>query len=155
MMIKKISIILPVFWLMTLVATNAQGKHDWDKIKSYKIAFITERLTLSPKEAQDFWPLYNEYEAQKIEFHKKEHQEIKDKIKNLDALSSKEADALLNQMKKLEEEKHRAHKAYVERVSNTISAKKTIILLQSEEAFKRQLIRQYRKKRGEVSGANN
>ena len=147
-MIRKLYIILPVFWLMATVATNAQSKQDWDKIKSYKIAFITERLNLSPKEAQEFWPIYNEYEAQKIAIHRQEHSEIKKKIKNLETLSSKEASDLLKQMEKLEDEKYKARKAYVEKVSNTISATKTIILLRSEEEFKRQLIKQYRHKRG-------
>ena len=31
-----------------------------------KIAFITEKLSLTTKEAQSFWPIYNEY-SQKIE----------------------------------------------------------------------------------------
>ncbi len=32
-----------------------------DKIKALKIAFITEKLNLSEKEAQQFWPIYNSY----------------------------------------------------------------------------------------------
>ncbi|MCM4166404.1 hypothetical protein KCTC52924_03337 [Arenibacter antarcticus] len=148
-MIRKNYIILAVFWLMATLSVSAQGKPDWDKIKSYKIAFITERLNLTPKEAQDFWPLYNEYEAQKIALHRREHSKIKEKIKNLDALSAAEASDLLKQMGKLEEDKYRAEKAYIEKVSNTISAKKAIVLLRSEEDFKRQLIKQYRQKRGE------
>lgn len=145
-MTRKLYIILPVFWLMATLTVKAQGKPDWNKIKSYKIAFITERLNLSPKEAQDFWPLYNDYETQKAVLHKKERSEIKEKIKNLDALSSGEASELLKQMGKYEEEKFLAEKAYIEKVSKTISAKKTIILLRSEEDFKRQLIKQYRQK---------
>ncbi len=147
-MTKKIYIFLPLFWLMATLVSTAQGKPDWDKIKSYKIAFITERLNLSPKEAQEFWPLYNEYETQKIALHRQEHSDIKKKIKNLDALSTKEASDLLKQIEKLEDEKYKAQKAYVEKVSSTISAKKTIILLRSEEDFKRQLIKQYRQKGG-------
>lgn len=133
---------------MASLFANAQSKPDWDKIKSYKIAFITERLDLSPQEAQDFWPLYNEYEAQKIALHKREHSEIKDKIKNLETLSTAETKELLKQMGKLEDEKYRAQKVYIEKVSKTISAKKTITLLRSEEDFKRRLIKQYRQKGG-------
>ncbi len=31
------------------------------KIEMYKIQFITEKLGLSPAEARDFWPVYNEH----------------------------------------------------------------------------------------------
>ncbi len=33
------------------------------RIESQKIAFITQKLDLSPSEAQQFWPIYNEYQA--------------------------------------------------------------------------------------------
>ncbi|MEO8412287.1 MAG: hypothetical protein ABI472_01455 [Ginsengibacter sp.] len=33
-----------------------------EKIEALKIAFITQKLELSPDEAQKFWPVYNQYE---------------------------------------------------------------------------------------------
>jgi len=38
------------------------GKPDGGKLKAYQIAFITERLKLTPEEAQRFWPVFNKYE---------------------------------------------------------------------------------------------
>lgn len=35
-----------------------------DKIESLRIAFISERLNLTPEEAQKFWPVYNQYIAE-------------------------------------------------------------------------------------------
>lgn len=35
-----------------------------DKIESLRIAFISERLNLTPEEAQKFWPVYNLYMAE-------------------------------------------------------------------------------------------
>ncbi|NKI27234.1 hypothetical protein HCG49_11735 [Arenibacter sp. 6A1] len=147
MMSKQIQTFTVLLLLLTSSLGYSQIKHDWDKIKSLKIAFITERLELNSKEAQEFWPIYNSYESEKEAFHKKEHSEIKDKIKILDQLSNKEANALLDKMVKLEDEKHKSSKAYIEKVSKTISSKKTILLLRSEEEFKRQLIKQYRQRK--------
>ncbi len=48
--------------LLAVTLSFGQNRPDKDKIKSLKIAFITERLDLSTKEAQTFWPIYNEYE---------------------------------------------------------------------------------------------
>jgi len=36
-------------------------KEQWEKIESFRIAYFTEKLDLSPAEAETFWPLYNEY----------------------------------------------------------------------------------------------
>jgi len=33
-----------------------------EKIEALKIAFITQKLQLTPDEAQKFWPVYNQYE---------------------------------------------------------------------------------------------
>lgn len=35
-----------------------------DKIEALRIAFISERLNLSPEVAQKFWPVYNQYVAE-------------------------------------------------------------------------------------------
>jgi len=37
---------------------------DGGKLKAYQIAFITERLKLTPDEAQRFWPVFNKYEGE-------------------------------------------------------------------------------------------
>ncbi|MEB8347550.1 hypothetical protein OO010_15985, partial [Flavobacteriaceae bacterium KMM 6898] len=52
-----------VLLLLITVVSFAQDRPDREKIKALKVAFITERLDLSSKEAQLFWPIYNEHEA--------------------------------------------------------------------------------------------
>lgn len=43
---------------------NGQNKVDLSRIQALKIAFLTQKLPLSPDEAQKFWPVYNKYEAE-------------------------------------------------------------------------------------------
>ncbi|MEQ8217775.1 MAG: hypothetical protein RIM68_04030 [Arenibacter sp.] len=148
MMIRKITILAPILFLVATLSLSAQERQDWDKIKSLKVAFITERLNLTPKEAQSFWPIYNEHQSEKEGLFKEERFEIGSEIKNLDGLSDAQASELLARMQKLEEEKYKMEKSYIEKISKTISAKKTILLMRSEEDFKRQLIKQYRQKKG-------
>ena len=147
-MIRKIKILAPLLFLVATLSLSSQEKQDWEKIKSLKVAFITERLDLTSKEAQSFWPIYNEHQTKKEGFFRVERFEIGSEIKNLDTLSEAQASELLMRMQKLEEEKQKAEKSYIEKISKTISAKKTILLMRSEEDFKRQLIKQYRQKRG-------
>ena len=44
------------------MATAALGQNQ-DKIESFKIAFITQRLNLTAEEAQKFWPIFNDLQA--------------------------------------------------------------------------------------------
>ena len=136
--------------LVLLVSTISLAQHrpDKDKIKSLKVAFITERLDLSTEEAQAFWPIYNEYEEKREALRQEERKQIRNKIKDSENLSEKEAAKLLKQYLTLEEEEEELDKAFIENISEVISAKKTLLLLRSEDEFKRQLIRQYRHKKG-------
>ena len=44
----------------------SQGK-NMERIRSQRVAFYTEKLELSEKEAEIFWPVYNDYSSQKEE----------------------------------------------------------------------------------------
>jgi len=48
---------------MLLLQTRAQDENDQrgGRIEALKIAYLTKKLTLSPEEAQKFWPIYNNY----------------------------------------------------------------------------------------------
>ena len=54
-----------------LLAQTPQAK---EKIESARIGFITERLGLSPDQAERFWPLYHEYRLRNQEATKKYRQ---------------------------------------------------------------------------------
>jgi hypothetical protein len=43
---------------------------DENRIKSLKIAHLTERLNLSSEEAVKFWPIYNQFEDKKLALQK-------------------------------------------------------------------------------------
>ncbi len=140
--------VLLVALLLTTTLSFGQQRPDREKIKALKVAFITERLDLSAKEAQTFWPIYNEYEAKRQVLRQKERSQIRGKIKNADELSEKEAEDLLEKYISFEDEEEALDKAFLKNVSQVISSKKTLLLLRSEQEFKRQLIKQYRQKRG-------
>ena len=90
---KHLSILI-VAMLMSTIAFGQkhqqQGKRPTkEKIKAMKISYITSELDLSPKEAQVFWPIYNEFEAKMEGFHKERRAEHK-KHKTEGELSDKE-----------------------------------------------------------------
>ena len=40
------------------ISAFAQNKN---KLEAQRVAFITQRLNLTPEEAQQFWPIFNQY----------------------------------------------------------------------------------------------
>lgn len=64
------NIMIVAILLAGMFAVNAQapqppqGQGDkGEKIEALRIAFITQQLNLTPTEAQKFWPIYNQFNA--------------------------------------------------------------------------------------------
>lgn len=135
--------------LLLLVTTVFYGQNRpiRDKIKTLKVAFITERLNLTSEEAQVFWPIYNEHEDKIEAIKRKERREIRARLLDFDQLSEKEADALLNDLIALENEKHQLNVAFMEKMSEAITSKKTFLLIKAEEDFKKRLLKEMRDRR--------
>ncbi|MDA3954476.1 MAG: hypothetical protein PF485_12585 [Bacteroidales bacterium] len=59
-------IVLLVGFVFSVRGQDSESKLDKEqKIKSQKIAFFTNKIGLTPEEAQIFWPVYNNYWAKK------------------------------------------------------------------------------------------
>lgn len=138
-------IIIVMIAVMASLSVLGQ-KPDYQKIKSLKIAFLTERLNLSTQEAQAFWPLYNEYTEQR-EAQWRKGRKIFGAIKESESLSEAEASNLLKDYVAFEYEEEKLEMSFYQKIVKTVSAKKTILLIKAEEDFKRQMIRQFNKKK--------
>jgi len=57
-------IVILIILMIPVIRTKAQNP-NLDKLNAYKVAFFTRRLNLSSREAEKFWPVYNEYQKQK------------------------------------------------------------------------------------------
>ena len=120
-----------------------------ERIRTLKIAFITERLGLTPKEAQQFWPVYNAHDKALHELRKKERLQFGGQLPFLNDLSENEASQLLSEFKALQKEKHLLEQRLLNDLDNVLPAKKIILLLKAEEDFKKRLLQQVRKRRGQ------
>jgi hypothetical protein len=138
-----------VFAMLFLTVTIAagQGRPGMDKIKSLKVAFITERVDLTSKEAAMFWPVYNEHEEALSQIRRKERVEIRSKMDDFENLSEDEADKLLDQLIELEKEKQELNTLFLSNIRSVISPKKTLLLIKAEEDFKKRLLRQIQQRR--------
>ncbi|UKM64716.1 hypothetical protein GSB9_01273 [Flavobacteriaceae bacterium GSB9] len=130
--------------LLFFISINAFSQHHGDKFKKLKIPFISERVNLTPEEAEKFWPIYNAYEeiASKLKHEKIRgiHKEIK---KNRDAISEAKAKELLEKLTNYEKELHDEEMKLNKQLQKIISNKKIILLKMAEEDFKKRLFDRY------------
>jgi hypothetical protein len=61
---KKVVTLLLLIVMLPLMRLTAQNT-NLEKLNTYKIGFFTKRLNLTSQEAEKFWPVYNDYQAQK------------------------------------------------------------------------------------------
>ncbi|WMI69929.1 hypothetical protein [Mangrovimonas sp. YM274] len=137
--------------LLFCISLGIQAQRpDREKIKTLKIAFLTERLNLTKKEAQEFWPVYNTYEATSNQLRHEAY--TKRRNANLENLTEPEAKTLLNEIAAIEDQRHQLKIKFLKDLQEILSAKKILLLKQSEDDFKHQMFEEFKKRRREQRG---
>ena len=128
-------------------AQNGRFAEKKEQIKTLKIAFITEKLSLTSAEAEKFWPLYNAFDEKQHELKKQKMQSVrKNDEAGINKMTDKEATAFLSQMENSEEELHQLRKKFTASLKTVLPATKIIQLRKAEEDFNRKLLKQYKEK---------
>lgn len=140
---KRIQHFIAIALLLGSLTVVAQdGKRD--KIRSAKIAFLTEALALTPAEAEKFWPLYNAYDAKQSDIRAKKIRRTRQS--EPESLTDKEAQEILSQMEETEAQLYESRRQFTKSLKGVISPVKILKLRKAEDEFNRKLLRQYRKK---------
>lgn len=145
---KKILALLLFIFSITAFAQDKLGDKK-EQIKALKIAFITDELALTSDEATKFWPLFNAFEKKQTEIRIQKMKSFLDRMDDddLDKMSDKEANNLLQQMETTEDDLYQNKKKFVASLKGIISPIKIIKLKKAEDNFNRKLLKQYRDKR--------
>ena len=124
--------------IITIILIVASLGMTWaqkgERIKSMKIAVFTEQLNLTPQEAQQFWPIYNEMEAELKQVRK---DSPKIKVIETDA----EADAVLKQYFGKQERKLAIERKYYAKFRQVLPIQKVAKINRAEKAFKKRLLK--------------
>lgn len=124
-----------------------------EKIRTLKIAYITEELSLTSSEAEKFWPIYNDHDSKINELRRSERHDIGPKLRDgFDALSDEDADALIDRWLQIESETLKLHQELVLNLRKVLPPKKILLLRKAEDDFKRKLLERFR---GKGSGNRN
>lgn len=142
---KLTNVISLVLLLLVAIPSVSAQRQDRERIKSLKVAFITERLDLSSEQAQVFWPVYNDFDKQMNEYRREERSKFKNEKLTQDITDS-EANVLLDEYFALKNKKIELHEAYIAKMRKLLSPQQTLLLLHSERDFNRKLLRQVGRK---------
>ena len=129
--------------LLTSSVTYSQNdtfQKRLNSLKSQKIAFITQRLNLTPEEAQTFWPVYNELAREKDKINKRRKEISFELRNNWDNFSEKEKERLSDEFVSLKLEDATLEVKYHEKFKKELGLDKILKLYQSEMAFKNYLL---------------
>lgn len=92
-----------------------------------RIAFITDKVDLTPDEAKDFWPIYNEYVAKRQDLRK--------------PMTVKgDPDAEIKMTLENEEKLLSLKKEYYNKLKTVIPAEKIVRLKSAEKEFKKEIL---------------
>ena len=140
---KKIISVFALAALMSVAALaqdvnkdQKKGNDDaWrERVRAEQVAFITSELNLTEVEAQKFWPVYNDVQAQRREAYKESFEamkELEESIQN-NKDQDKKLDKYVNARKKIAELENDSVKKY----SKVLPKDKVAKLVLTEERFR-------------------
>ncbi len=145
--IKIISLTL-LFSAITILSFGQHQKGhkqlDDEKIKAEKVGYITDELDLTVKEAQVFWPLYNEFDAKITELFKEERKLFREMKKNIETLSDDDLISKTDRLIMINKEKSDLEVEYHEKYKEVLPAKKVALLYKAEKEFRKHLMHKYK-----------
>ena len=109
----------------------AQGRGH-DKIEKLKFEYITKSLNLSTQQADEFWPVYNEYDNAKQMLFRKYKRDAKD-----DNLSNQDVEHRMEREKEFLDLRTK----YINRFSKILTPVQLTDLKRAEREFKKILLR--------------
>jgi len=140
--------ILTVFFITPgfVWAQNNDNDHQdrWERYRSEKVAFLTDKLDLSPTEAQKFWPVYNEMDKERSEV-QQERRDLDRQVREAtETLSDKEIIKLTRDYASNAEKEGSLATKYNEQFLKILPAQKVLKLYKAENEFRMYMFRKYR-----------
>jgi Skp family chaperone for outer membrane proteins len=109
------------------------------EIKAQKVAYLTQKMDLTPEESQKFWPVYNQYDKE-LEGLRKERREAHKAMKTDTEMTEAEATAAIDRELASQQKELDLRKKYTAEFKKNVGAVKTMKLFRAERDFNRELL---------------
>jgi hypothetical protein len=123
-----------------------QDSHQdrWEKFRTEKIAFLTNKLDLSPAEAQKFWPVYNQMEKERMDAQLARRDLEKKVLEAEETISDKEIIKLTREFADKSSMEALLPAKYNEEFLKILPPQKVLKLYKAESEFRMYMFRKYR-----------
>ena len=128
------------------------SKESMDEIKAQKSAYITTKLQLTPEMAQQFWPIYNDYEAKNDALRKAMREQFQKGREQGAELTETQANEQLANTLAVRQKELELERQYTELFKKSIGAVKTVELQRAEKDFNREVLRRLKDR---IKGADD
>lgn len=143
--------IMALFFAVT--AVSAQGNQErLERVEAMKVAFMTDKLALTPGEAQKFWPVYNQYEAERRSLRQEYRIGPGPQRAQPADLTEAEADELINRELEFRQKELELTRRYTEEFRKVLPLSKVAALPQVEDQFRKMIIDKIREGQGPPPG---
>lgn len=144
---RKLAIYVLMFLLALPAMAQKGDKSDYDKekLESAKVAFITQRLDLSPEQAEKFWPVYHQHNKQKRSLMK----EIDGLAEKGEGMTNEEATGLMERKFEIQQEILDLEKEFLKKIVKVISPVQAIKLDDVNKDFARHIYRMQKRNKNE------
>jgi len=154
-MMKKVFYTMMAAMLAAVTTLSGQGQgmgqgpmqSDNEKLTAYKIAFFTQRLDLSPAEAEKFWPLYNDYSARRNKLQAERLTMMRYAAQNEANMSEAELSSTADKLAKTFSDEATMVVSFNNDLKKVLPPAKVIRLYQIENQYKQQLLRELNQRR--------
>ena len=143
---KKRTILLTIILLLLPLLILAQNENQ-ERLQAYKVAFFTKRLNLTPGEAERFWPLYNVYQAKKIEIQQERIGLNRKFNREAASMSDEQLTAAGDKLIELEVLETELSVVFHQNLKAVLPPVKVLRLYQAENQFRQQLLNELQERR--------
>jgi len=143
---KRGVVVLIVMMILSSLRVSAQNP-NLEKLNSYKIAFFTQKLNLTPQEAEKFWPIYNDYQDRKNKIQVERVQMTRTVVQNGANMSDKELTELGDKYFGLEIKEADLSKEFYNNMKGILPPLKIFKFYQAENQYKLVLLNELQERR--------
>ncbi|TGE06263.1 hypothetical protein [Hymenobacter fodinae] len=146
--------LLRSFWVVLLLTTVSltalaqapAGQQDrLNQLENAKIAYLTDKISLTQDQAQKFWPVYNDFTTKRRDLNRQMRQL---RTASPDGLTDEQIKTNLNQAMTLREQEVKLERDYFNKFQKILSIRQVGQLYSAEREFTREVIKRVADRRG-------
>lgn len=136
-----LAIVLPAIAYGQEPSKQSPDPKAMERIQRARIAYLSERLNLTPDQAEKFWPVYRELADKRAAL----RAQVKESQK--EGMTEQEQKQMVEQNLKVRQQELDLEKQYAQRLLNAITAQQLLDLPKAEMEFRRMVLDQIQQRR--------